>query len=284
MTKDKDKKEKNEEIPEVDLPLAEICAHLRARGGSVGEDLRFVRYIVENDPEAVRYFMYEFSVPILRYIANNVFSMENDPEYGEPYLQLVGEYYLFIGDPFELPEDSTSKEPRWHKLSLYIGKSKARLYTYVFRITLRYFIRKKDEFVNKEKNADGLLEYVDYEALLGYDLAEEEMSAEEIEEALKRAHEAFHLLKEKDQEVLRIMVMEKTHWSKAFDLLRKYLDPLGPKKAWQSWSFEEKQAAIDQYWTPKQKQDAISLLKVRAISHLTDRYNQLKRKEHEKKK
>ena len=280
--KDKDKKEKNEEIPEVDLPLAEICAHLRAREGSVGENLRVVRSVVENNPKAVRYFMHEFSVPILRYIANNVFAMESDSEYGESYLQITGAYYEFIASPFEPDNDP---KPKWHRLSLYKGKDDAQLYTYVFRITLRYFIRNKDEFVNKEKNANGLLEYVDYEALLGYDIAEEEeMSAEEIEEALKHAREAFDLLNEKDQEVLRIMVMEKEHWSEAFDLLREYLDPLGPKNAWQSWSFEEKQAAIDQYWTPKQKQDAISLLKTRAISHLTDLYNQLKRKEHEKKR
>ena len=283
MLKDKDKKEKKEEVPVVDLPVAEICAHLRDREGSVGEDLRFVRYIIENEPMAVRYFMDEFSVPILRYIANNVLCMEDDSEYGkEPYVQLVGAYYLFIGEPFELSEGSKSEKPRWYKLSLYKGEGKARLYTYVFRIALRYFCRNEDDFVNKEKNAGELLENVDYEVLLGCDLVDEEMSDEEIA-ALRRAHKAFDLLREKDQEVLRVMVMEKTHWSKAFDLLRKYLDPLGPKKAWQSWSFEEKQAAIDQYWTPKQKQDAISLLKIRAISHLTERYNELKRKEHEKK-
>lgn len=278
--KDKDKKKKKEEVPEVDLPVAVICTHLRNREGSVGEDLRFVRYVVENDPRAIRYFMGEFSVPILRYMTYHILHLKNDSEYGEPYQQVAGDYYLFIASPFNPPDDP---KPEWHKLSLYKGADGARLYTYVFNIMFRYFTRNKKKFENIKKNGEELLEYVDYEALLGYDLAEEEMSDEEIA-ALKRARKAFDLLKEKDQEVLRIMVMEKTHWSKAFDLLRKYLDPLGPKKAWQSWSFEEKQAAIDQYWTPKQKQDAISLLKVRAISHLAEQYKELKKEEHEKKR
>ena len=105
MTKDKDKKEKNEEVPEVDLPVAVICTHLRNREGSVGEDLRFVRYITANDPRAIRYFMGEFSVPILRYMTYHILHLKNDSEYGEPYQQVAGDYYLFIASPFNPPDD-----------------------------------------------------------------------------------------------------------------------------------------------------------------------------------
>ncbi|WP_455624474.1 hypothetical protein [Parabacteroides sp.] len=256
-----------------------ILAHLKARKGSIEEDFIFLRLVVSNYPKAVNYFVGEYSAPILRYVVNRILYLRGNSEYADSFMQVLGDYYMFIAAPFDLLKHD---EPKWHRLSLYKAEDQARLYTYVFKITSRHFLKNKKKYVDREKNMDELLEYMDYEALLGYDLSDE-VWTEELDEVMSRVRKAFASLKERDKEVLHCLVMDKMHWSDAFEELRVYLDPLGPDRAWKSWSHEKKQAAIDEYWTSKEKQDAMSSLKNRAISHLAVRYNELKKEENERK-
>lgn len=257
-----------------------IRAHLRERTGSIEEDFIFLRYVVSNNPRAVNYFVGEYSAPMLRYVVDHILRLKNNAEYEDSSMVVTGDYYIFIASPFDT---SNHDKPEWHRLSLYRAENNARLYTYVFKITSRYFIKNKKKYANKEKNTDELLEYVDYEALLGYAFEEEEEWTEEQEEVFSRLREAFGSLQESDQEVLQCLVMDQTYWSEAFNQLRCYLNPSGPENKWASWSYEEKQAAIDKYWENKQKQDAMYGLKGRAISHLATRYNKLKKEAYGKK-
>lgn len=252
--------------------ISTIYDHLRNRIDNITEDLVFIRSVIGNNPKAVSFFINEFSVSILRYITQNVLHLRSDYEHGEPYQIIVSDYFIFIAEPFD---NIGNKKPGWHKLDLYRGD--ARLYSYVFRITYNHFIRNREKYINREKNVCDMLEYVDYETLLGYSWTDEEPD-EELHNALQCIHEVFVTLNERDQVVLQHLVMDKEHWTDAFEELRIYLNPLGPNNEWEAWSYEEKQEAIDKYWTPKQKQDAMASLKKRAIAHLASRIKKLKEK------
>lgn len=262
------------------MDFATIKAHLKARKGCIEEDLAFVDLVVSNQPGPVNFFIGEYSAPLLDYIARRMLRLAPGSGYATPGEQIYGDYYEFIAAPFEMSR-TTKYTPKWDRLALYQAVNDARLYTYVSYITKRHFLRYREKYAVKEKNADTLLDYVDYMLLLGYDIPDEEL-CEEWETAQQRLSEAFGTLKQRDQAVLYCLVVDKMHWTEAFEELRGYLDPLGPEKAWKSWTPEEKQAAIDLYWTPKDKQNAMAALKNRAIAHLAERYYKLKKEEHER--
>ena len=258
-------------IEKESIPFTTILYHLKNRSGSVEEDLAFARLIVANHERAVNYFLGDYSVPILNYVATNILRLKSNSEYGKPYEGILSDYYLFIAAPFHGGECGKAE---WYKITLYKGD--ARLYTYVSTITIRYFIKHKAKVAKKEKNVLELLEFVDYESLLKYDKGEGGIDEDELSESLRVLHEAFLSLKERDQIVLRYLVMDNMHWAEAFEALRIYLNPKGPDDQWENWSFEEKQKAIDEHWNAKQKQDAMAGLKKRAIAHIASKFNKLK--------
>lgn len=253
------------------VEFAELRPLLGRRAGGVETDREFACRILANDAEAVSFFLGEYSKPMLGYIAIDILHLKDVSDYGSAGDCILGEYYEFIAEPFPA---ECGCEPRWHKIALYEGRNGKRLHAYVGYITRNHFIRIKNKYAKKTEGS--LLEFVDYATLLmcrGCDTEEDAHG----QGAYDRLREAFGSLSEKDREVLQCLVLEKMHWTEAFEILRTHLDPLGPDKAWDGWSFEQKQRAIDACWTPKNRQDAMAGLKQRAIEHLARRYENLKK-------
>lgn len=249
------------------ITLTSIITNLKSKKGNIDEDKIFAKEIVYNNQIATTFFLGDYSTPLLRYIASAILRLEHFFDHVEPYQNIMGDFYTFIAAPFT----GIDNNPQWHKIDLYKGENKARLYTYVSRITIRFFIKNKKEYAVRDKKSVDVLEFVDYGALLKGEYIEEE-SAEDNIQPLQKLRKAYLKLKERDRSVLQCLVLEKMHWAEAFEILRIYLDPLGPDKSWEGWSYEQKQNAIDEFWDNKQKQDAMAGLKKRAIEHLAKRY------------
>lgn len=207
----------------------------------------FANRVVENLPIAVSYYLGPLSQGLLNKI-NRERGMDS-------YTDL----YFFLAHPF----DAIDGTPKWHKVSLYDARS-CSLQSYTSTIALRHF----HTVINKErkhkKSNVELLEFCDYQTLLECDLPIDEMdSIDQI--AVKQA---FQSLSERDKLVLQYLVIEKRSGVETYSLLQEYIKP-EPKNGYTS-------DEIKQSWSLKQKQDAISLLKGRALKKLLKKFNQLK--------
>lgn len=199
--------------------------------------------VVQNKEEAVRYFLTDLSYPIIKHIEYNIIKRED----------VYGDYYIFISAPVN--EESV---PQWKKVSQYRGDN-CQLNTYVSCIACRHFckIAQKEKEENL-RNGD-MIEYVDYESLLGYDYHNEEESETSI-----RMRNAYSNLSEKDREVLRLLLIENMSGIDAFPVLSQYITP----KAKDGMTSEQ----VKESWSIKQRQDAMSLLKGRALDHLKKQF------------
>ena len=198
--------------------------------------------VVHNNSEAVHYFLTDFSEPIVRHIEYDI--MKRD---------VYGDYYIFISAPIN--EESV---PQWKKVSQYKGDN-CQLNTYVSCIACRHFckIAQKEKEENL-RNGD-MIEYIDYESLLGYDYHDEEESETSV-----RMRKAYNNLSEKDREVLRLLLIENMSGIEAFPVLSQYITP----KAKDGMTSEQ----VKESWSTKQRQDAMSLLKGRALDHLKQQF------------
>lgn len=222
---------------------------------TVEGDREIAKRVVKNDVQAVHYFLGEFSIPFLDYIGKEIMKEEeyyinNEWHY---YLNISGDYYKFIGAEFK------DDKPTWHKVSLYKGiKNKgtkeARLYTYINTITVRHFIalkKKKDKI--KEKSFEDMFESVSISILKEYDGFDEILLKQDPQE-YKELDVAWGKLPQKDQLILKYLVIEELNPLEIFDEMIQYV-----------------QTTIDPIsFTKKQKQDAMSLMKQRAKKHLRE--------------
>lgn len=203
------------------------------------------RRIVENYQAVVDYFLGSMSKGIVdglnKMLRRNTYS----------------EYYFFISHPF----NEEIKKPSWHRINLYDARN-CNLISYSSIISHRHFskIAKKEK---KRRNSEKeLIEYRDYESLLMCDQPEED--GDNITHI--RMKRAFGKLKERDQKVLQYLVIDKKAGLDAYPLLEEYIHPQ-PKNDMTS---EE----VKKSWTSKQKQDAVSLMKGRALQYLLVKYNE----------
>lgn len=198
--------------------------------------------VVQNNSEAVNYFLTDLSEPIVKHIEFDI--MKRD---------VYGDYYIFISAPIN--EESI---PQWKKVSQYKGDN-CQLNTYVSCIACRHFCKiAQKEKEDNLRNGD-MIEYVDYESLLGYDYHDEEESETSI-----RMRKSYNNLSEKDREVLRLLLIENKSGIDAFPALSQYITPK-PKEGMTSEQVKES-------WSTKQRQDAMSLLKGRALDHLKTQF------------
>lgn len=199
----------------------------------------FAVRIVRNDIDAIHYFLIDYSDPIVKHIEHDI--MKRD---------VYGDYYIFISAPID-----DNQMPRWRKIELYKGDD-CKLNTYVTCISCRHFCKlaKKEKEISL-KNEE-LIEYVDYETLLDCD---REISDGESEFST-RMRVAYNRLKEKDKEVIRLLIIENMSSLEAFDILKHYVKP----KAKDGMTSDE----VKESWTSKQRQDVVALLKGRALSRL----------------
>ena len=173
--------------------------------------------------------------------------------------EMSAEYYQFISHPF----DENTQKPIWHRIDLYDARD-CNLVSYSSRISHRHFskIAKKEKM--KANSEEKLLDYRDYESLLMCDQPEED--GENLTHV--RMKRAFGKLKEWDQKVLQYLVIDKKAGLDAYPMLEEYIHPQSKDGL---TSDEVKKA-----WTTKQKQDAVSLMKGRALQYLLAKYNEEK--------
>lgn len=107
-----------------------------------------------------------------------------------------------------------------------------------------------------------LLEFMDYESLIKCDTGEEEF--ENTTSIAMR--QAFLKLNDRDRLILKYLVIEKISALDAFELLDDYINPR-PK-------FNMTSSEVKASLSVKQKQDAISLLKGRALLKLQELYTE----------
>lgn len=170
--------------------------------------------------------------------------------------EMSTEYYQFISHPF----NEETQKPGWHRIELYDARD-CNLTSYSSRISHRHFskIAKKEKL--RANSEEELLEYRDYESLLMCDQPEED--GDNINQT--RMKKAFGKLKERDQKVLQYLVIDKMSGLDAYPLLKDYIHPL-PKNGMTS-------DEVKSLWSTKQKQDAVSLMKGRALQYLLVKYN-----------
>lgn len=210
--------------------------------------------IVNNDPQAVHYYLTEIGMPIMTYIERSI--MHRD---------ISAEYYIFLSSPF----NENIGKPEWHKVALYKGID-CLLSSYTSCIASRYFCKLANK-ENKVKEKEGeLLDFVDYESLLKCENTEND----EDNIQTKCIRQAYSQLSERDRMALRYLVIEKQSSIEAFPLLSPYIKPR-PQEGLTSDEIKQK-------WTIKQKQDAMSLMKGRALTHLQKKYMMIKKENYEK--
>ena len=214
-------------------------------------NLEFKRRIVSNDVDSVEYYLGDYSKDIVSYIEANIV-----------HHSILTEYYFFLSDPLD-----SNREPTWHRVSLYDGRRGSSLYTYTSNISFRHFCRQAAKERKQANKHVELLDFLDYESLIQCDFAN--YDDENHEEMKNRARMAYSRLSERDKQAINVLVIKKMHWSKAFDALCPYLNP----KTYGEFDTREKVLAS---WSNKQKQDAMSLLKGRAIERLQRLYKSIK--------
>lgn len=204
--------------------------------------------VVANRPRAVHYYLTEIGEPIMRHIENNIV-----------HRNVTADYYLFLSKPF----DSATDRPQWHKVSLYKGLD-CRLATYTSCIACRHFCKVARQDKAREQRENPLVEYVDYEALLDCDCADASDS-----EYVQLMRQAMAALSERDREVLRCLVVDNMPSLEAYPQLERFITP----RAKDGMSPDEVKAR----WTVKQRQDALALMKGRALKHLHERFEEIRK-------
>lgn len=218
---------------------------------------------LKDDPE------YKANLEIARRIVNNYEAVVNyyigpmSTKLVEKINKIMGEnsytdFYLFLSTPF------VNTVPEWHKISLYEAKD-CKLQSYTSSITCRHFYKLAKKEKEKRNNEIDLLEYKDYESLLLCDQAEN--NSESVTQV--RMKKAFTQLSERDKLVLIYLVIKKISAIDAYPMLEDMIHPLAKNGMTSD--------QVKANWTVKQRQDAISLMKGRALDHLLIKYNEQKK-------
>ena len=196
------------------------------------------RRIINNYEAVVNYFIGVMSKKLVQKI-NNVMGRDT-----------YAEYYEFISEPFNVE----CQAAEWHRISLYRGECK--LMTWTSQISCRHFYKIAAKEKKERNNKEELLEYKDYESLLSCDQPENQ----EDNKNIRWMKKAFQQLPERDQLLLQYLIIEKLPSIEVYEKIEHLIHPI-PKNGMTS---DEVKAS----WTPKRKQDAISLMKGYALDKL----------------
>lgn len=213
-------------------------------------NLEIARRVVNNYESVVNYYLGELSSGIIKKV-NQI--MKRDA---------YAEYYMFLSHPFNMEVQSAE----WHRVSLYKALNDCKLVTYTSNISCRYFYKIARNERKTIDNSYELLEYKDYEALLLCDKTDDE----DDNNSLRWMKKAFRELPERDQLVLRYLVVEKLPSIEAYERLECLIHPI----AKDGMTSDEVKAS----WSVKRRQDAISLMKGYALDKLLKKYNEQKNK------
>lgn len=219
---------------------------------NVEANLKFAKEVAAGDSMHQYYFFGEYSKPILSWIIVHALykSYTTNAERA-----ITGQYYEFVAGPF--------KEciPQWAQLKWYKGINNEKLHSWLKRNGCQWFRKDKNKEEKEWGKLSELLEFKDYGAL--NDVEDNDYLSDEQLVKEQRLQTAWGMLSDKDQEVLTLMVIKELHWSESWEALNKHIHPRAGREVMLTW-------------TPKRKQDAMALLKERAIEHLEARYKILK--------
>ena len=215
---------------------------------SYSTNIELADKVCANEKFAVNFYLSDICMPITSVIERKI-----------THRNIVGEFYEFISAPY----DKDTYVPEWHKISLYEGVG-CKLSTYTSCIASRHFCKVAKKERKIRQNETEMLDFVDYEALLKCDMSEEMSDSP----TLKRMKKAFSLLSDRDKVTLRCTIIEKKSSLDSFPLIERYINPR-PKDGLSSQQIKD-------MWDDKRRQDAVSLIKGRALDHLEQLYNSIK--------
>ncbi len=218
---------------------------------NVEANLKFAKYIITGDSVHQYYFWGEYSKPILSWIIVNALYRSYTPQAER---EITGRYYEFVAGPFK------DCLPQWHQLVWYKGINNEKLHSWLKRNGCQWFRKDKIKDEKEHSLLSELIEFKEYNTL--NDVKDEDSPSDEQLLKEQRLLAAWNNISDKDREIIKSMVLEDLHWSKAWDTLNKYIKP-------------REGVDVMQTWSPKLKQDSLARLKARAIKHLILRYNML---------
>lgn len=227
------------------LPLKLVISRLENDLG-MSANMELARRVSENLPDAVDFYISELGKGIVEHISFSI--MHRD---------VFSDYYIFLSSPY-----TENNLPMWKKVVGYKGKNNCTLKTYTSNISCRHFCKIAQKEKKEALAHSSMLEYMDYESLLKCDTDPDDSESKMI----RTMRSAFALLNERDKQVLKCLVIDKTSSLDAFYILGEYINPR-PRN---NMSSSEVKANL----STKQKQDAVSLLKGRALLKLQDLYNE----------
>ena len=219
---------------------------------NVEANLKFAKEVAAGDTMHQYYFFGEYSKPILSWIIVHALYKSYTPNAER---EITGQYYEFVAGPFK------DYIPQWSQLKWYKGINNEKLHSWLKRNGSQWFRKDKIKEEKEWGKLSELLEFKDYGAL--NDVEDDDYLSDEQLVKEQKLQAAWGMLNDKDQEVLTLMVVKELHWSESWEALNKHINPRAGREVMQTW-------------TPKRKQDALALLKERAIEHLEARYELLK--------
>lgn len=220
-------------------------------------DLELARRVVNNNVPSVNYYVGEFSDNIVKYIRSSIYDGE-DPR---------TDMYRILSAPI-----SAAGIHEWHKVSLYSAINGCSLYHYTQFISIRETLKLKKKN-NKKNRTTKVLDFFDYKTLVNIDIPVEDVEEDEElnkqkEYRKEKIRRAIETLKERDQVVLRLLVIEKHSSLDIFDQLIPYIKV-------KNLNGKTKEEVIN-LMSDKQKQDKVSVLKTRALAQLVKHYSLIK--------
>lgn len=218
---------------------------------NVEANLKFAKEVADGDTMHQYYFFGEYSKPILAWII--VHALYKSYTSGSER-EITGKYYEFVSGPIK------DDIPQWAQLRWYKGINNEKLQTWLKRNGCQWFGKDRVKEGKELELLSELIEFKDYSAL--NDIEDEECISDEQLVRERKLQTAWGMLNDKDQEILTIMVIKELHWCESWETLNKHIHPRAGREVMSTW-------------TPKRKQDALALLKERAIEHLEARYKLL---------
>lgn len=248
----------NETLSIMEYNLKVIKENIESKRPNLSYEQEFIRRISQTKTnrqceEARNYFLKDFSLPILLYISTNLYHQTS-------WEEIFGEYYEFISK-----ENKESHTP-YYKVTLYSKQKDTTLRKYITVITTRYFVDEKikEDKLNgnmisidsastycENKSGNTVIENPWFNLLIGNKGDDE--SNDIKPETYQKIDYVLSKLPERETKAIELMVMDDLSALEAFEELEPYL--------------QRNAKTPTSTWTKKQKQDAMSLLKGRALKH-----------------
>lgn len=237
------------------VSLLQLAKLLKQQNTSAEHE--FVHRISNNAKLEVQYFLNEYSIPMLNSIGKDIHADITIDTSGRVsyYQSLMAPYYFFI----------SARDLKWHKLCLFKNKNDASLASYLSCITSRFFRNEKMKEDNNSinKKSISVQENEDVAILLEQrEDIDETIDPTLLSLALKAKD---RLPDERDRKVIELLIMDDTDTLDAFEELSAYIAP--------------KKSPPIKDWDNKRKQNAVSLLKLRAKEHLRIEFQKLLKEE-----